>query len=304
MSNVFNDIISTFMGAKPKEVVGIGDMSSKYYLRKCKRMLLGRFEIDGLPKWWDKMFVYETLLFDGKICITNYPGLGVTPFKCGEFGVNVFGKPNTVNVSNVFLNTDFERSIGIDCALVKVAPDYRGLMDMCKRTASLLASADTGIYTNFMNTRVAFLFPVTSKKEEKEISSIYDKVSRGNPYVAFDKDINAQPYTFPVKANYIASDLLMDKRSIWNEFLTDLGINNANTDKKERLNTDEVNANNEEVRLNVENILECVREGLDVANKLYDLDLSIRLRTWSEMQGNLDAHLMSDEEAGEEVARN
>lgn len=298
MSNVMSDIMSMIMGNKPKEVDGMGNISSKYYMRKTKRMVLGRFEFTGLPKWWDKMFFYETLLFDGKVCITDYPGLGVTPFQCGEFGVNVFNKPTTVNVSNVYLNTNFERSIGINCALPKVSPDYRGLIDMCVRTSSLLASADTGIYTNFMNTRVAFLFPVSSKKEEKEVAAIYDKVSRGEPYVAFDKQINIAPYTFPVKTNYIASDILMDKRSIWNEFLTDLGINNANTDKKERLNTDEVNANNEEVNLNVQNILECIQEGFDVANQLYDMNLGVRLRTWEEMTESMDSHLQ-DVEGGE-----
>lgn len=281
--NVFGDILDTIMGRQPKEVEGMGNISSKYYMRKCKRVILGRFEISNLPKWWDMNFFLETLFLEGKVCITNYPGLGVTPFQCSAFGVNVFNKPNTVEVSNVYLNTSFKRSIGVNCALVKVSPDYMGLLDMCTRTSMLMANADAGVATNLLNTRVAFLFPVSNKKEGKEVGAIYDQVTRGAPFVTYGKDIPVQPYTFPVKANYVASDILMDKRSIWNEFLTDLGINNANTDKRERLNAEEVNSNNEEIHANIQNIMDSVQEGLDRANLLYDMDMHIRARSWKEM---------------------
>lgn len=42
---------------------------------------------------------------------------------------------------------------------------------------------------------------------------------------------------------YVAGDLQILKRQIWNEALTYLGIENSNTEKKERLVTDEINSN-------------------------------------------------------------
>ena len=51
----------------------------------------------------------------------------------------------------------------------------------------------------------------------------------------------------PVRENYITTDVQDAKRSIMNEFLTAIGVNNANTDKRERLISNEVDANNAEL---------------------------------------------------------
>ncbi len=67
-------------------------------------------------------------------------------------------------------------------------------------------------------------------------------------------------YFLNVKNTYIGNDLLLTKRSIMNEFLTEIGINNANTDKRERLNSDEVNANNSEVRCTIVRFIDTLNE--------------------------------------------
>ena len=72
---------------------------------------------------------------------------------------------------------------------------------------------------------------------------------------------------------FIAKDLETVKRQIKNDLLSDIGVNNANQDKRERMITDEVNGNEEEVRSAAEHWIETVNEGLTVANKLYNLNL-------------------------------
>ena len=53
------------------------------------------------------------------------------------------------------------------------------------------------------------------------------------------------------------------------EFDTKIGIPNANTDKRERLNTDEVNANNVETAIIAEGWLNSIRTGFENVKKLY-----------------------------------
>lgn len=64
-----------------------------------------------------------------------------------------------------------------------------------------------------------------------------------------------------------------------NELLTRLGINNANTDKKERLIVNEVDANNVELQCNIalwkKNLKVCVKRVKEV---FPDLDFKISLR--------------------------
>ena len=81
-----------------------------------------------------------------------------------------------------------------------------------------------------------------------------------------------------VGQNYIACDLLSDLRKIEAEFDTKIGIPNANTDKKERLITDEVNANNVETRNLPELWLESLQKGCKEANAMFGINISVDWR--------------------------
>ena len=81
-----------------------------------------------------------------------------------------------------------------------------------------------------------------------------------------------------MKEQYIADNILSDMRKIEAMFDTDIGIPNANTDKKERLVTDEINANNVETATRCELWLDSIRKGIDKANEMYNLSLSVDWR--------------------------
>ena len=59
---------------------------------------------------------------------------------------------------------------------------------------------------------------------------------------------------------------------------TEIGIPNANTDKRERLISSEVNANNVETATRCELWLETIRKELDKANSMFNLSLSVDWR--------------------------
>ena len=76
------------------------------------------------------------------------------------------------------------------------------------------------------------------------MKKMYDDVSCGNPIViindSISKKINDSAVNFHVKENYIASDVNILKEQIKNEFLTEIGIANANTEKRERLISEKI----------------------------------------------------------------
>ena len=72
------------------------------------------------------------------------------------------------------------------------------------------------------------------------------------------------------------------------EFLTEIGVNNANTEKRERLTDNEVEANDSEIQLNAGYWLDNIKEGFDVANRLYNLNLSISLKNTFNTEGAFD----------------
>jgi len=68
------------------------------------------------------------------------------------------------------------------------------------------------------------------------------------------------------------------KRKIINEFLTEIGINNSNLDKRERLTDDEVNANDQEVIANIQCWIDNINEGIAKINQMFGLNLRFAVR--------------------------
>ena len=74
----------------------------------------------------------------------------------------------------------------------------------------------------------------------------------------------------------------IEKRAIIEEFLTAIGVNNANTSKRERLNTDEVNSNNDECYVSTAVWRRNLKETSERARKLFpNLDFSISIKDLS-----------------------
>ena len=72
------------------------------------------------------------------------------------------------------------------------------------------------------------------------------------------------------------------------EFLTEIGVNNANTDKKERLTDNEVEANDSEIQLNAGYWLDNIREGIEKTNKMFNLNISVNLKNTVNTEGNIE----------------
>lgn len=273
-------VIKEFFATKPKDVDGVFNTSCMYYQHWMLQKIFGRFEFTGFLDWWDMDYFLEHLFLDGYICIT-YSVLGYIPLKCGFSGFNVFNHPTECNIAVPELGS-FTRKIGTECSLVKISYDFHGINEQLARYAYLLASCDSAIAVNLMNTKVTMVGGVSSQKEAKELKKMYDKISMGEPAVYVSEAI-ADKFTYlPAKQNYIADMVQDTKRTIINEFLTEWGINNANTDKKERLVSDEVNANNEEINANIQSIIDNITEGFELANRLFNLQLKVTPRKWGE----------------------
>ena len=80
------------------------------------------------------------------------------------------------------------------------------------------------------------------------------------------------------KDNYITPDLLQDFRTLIANFDAEIGINNVNFEKKERLITDEVNSNNEDTIARCTIWLNTLNETFKSVNKMFNLNLRAKLR--------------------------
>ena len=269
-------VLKKFFNRDPKNVRGQEAVCTQYYKDKLLRLVFGRFRFN-LPNWWDKDYFLLQLFCEGYLAITD-TSAGVLPLQCGFTGVNVFNRPTTINIENVLLG-HMERIIDVNAVLLKLQYDYNGILGMIAHYAEMLASCDCSIDVSLMNSRVAFIFPVENKKESDSLKLMYDDISKGKPATFIRKDSFSEAVMLSnnPKNIYVGEDVQITKRKIVNEFLTDIGINNANIDKRERLNEEEVLSNNDECKLSVQHWLNNINEGFSKANDMFNLNLSVEL---------------------------
>ena len=275
----FSDLIHQFFARKPKEVDGVANTSNIYYRDYLLKKILSRFEFSGIPSYWDFDYILEVLFLEGKLCITD-TAMGVLPFKCGVTGIGIFEQPTKCQIANPVLGS-FRRTIDVDCTLIKLQYNYQGIGWMLNRYSTLLAMCDSGIAVNLMNSKAAFIFKAASKAQAETIKKMYDNITCGQPAVFVGENGALNPenvFNLPVKENFVADDIQILKRKIVNEFLTEIGINNTNLDKRERLTDDEVNANNDEVLANIQHWYDNISDGLQKANTMFNLNLGVQIR--------------------------
>lgn len=272
-----NDLLREFFARKPSDVDGVMNTSAYYYRLYLLKKIFGRFAFDNLPDGWDRDYMLETLFMEGFFVVTDTEA-GVLPLKCGLSGINVFQKPTTAVIANPVLGS-FERTIDVDCVVCQLQPNFEGVYPLINRYSTMLAMCDSSIAVNLMNTKSAFIFGASNKAQAETLKQMYDKISCGEPAVFMKDGINSEEFfTIPVKQNFIADDVQLLKRKIINEFLTEIGINNSNLDKRERLTDNEVEANDQEVIANIQCWVDNITHGIDKINKMYDLSISFVIR--------------------------
>ena len=124
--------------------------------------------------------------------------------------------------------------------------------------------------------------PVLIEGDTKTIltlKNVYMQYSGNTPFIFGNKqfDISNKLNVLKTDAPYLIDKLELHKHEIWNECMTFLGIDNANTDKKERLITDEVESNNDLINYYLNCFYKTRKQACDMINKKYGLNISIEL---------------------------
>ena len=284
------DLLREFFARKPSDVDGVMNTSAYYYRLYLLKKLFGRFAFENVPEGWDHDYMLEVLFMEGYFCVTDTEA-GILPLKCGLSGINVFEKPTTAVIANPVLGS-FERIIDVTCAICQLQPNYEGVYPIINRYATLLAMCDSSIAVNLMNTKTTFVFGASNKAQAETFKQLYDKIACGEPAVFMKDGLNEEQFfTIPAKQNFIAEDVQILKRKIVNEFLTEIGINNANLDKRERLTDNEVEANDQEVIANIQCWIDNVTWGVKRINEMYGLNLRFVVRDF----GGVKKEDMQDE---------
>lgn len=284
--NPINRVVANLLKTNPKEVHGTSNSSFSFYYRQLYMKLFSVFRFEGLPEIQDKDFLQETLFREGVMaCFIPNNSAGPILMNGSATGYNMFYHPSQFIIANPVLG-NYTLNIGVDCELLDLghcAGDFYSFDPLIVRYASLLASIDGSLNMTLMNSKVAQVFSASDNAALKTMQKVYDDVSEGKPAVFIAKglrdDVEVKPYFNNVKNTYIGTELLQDRQTIMNQFLTEIGINNANTQKRERLITAEADSNQGEVKAIVDEVLDRMNICFGKINAMFGTNMSVELNT-------------------------
>ena len=268
------------------------DINTQFYMRALwQRAIAGT--TFKLPKSWRRAKRYfKNVLFSlGYIGVVDSPKYGVVPQICSFIGYGLYLQPVKMLVNQPLLQ--FEGTIGVDCELIHLCGDYRGIWDIVEHYAIRLSVAITSLDCALMNERISLLAAGKSKQASETLKYLYEKISAGEPFAVYDKAIKSDSidgsdepiwtYSQDVSSQYISDKLLADIDTILMQFDKEVGIA-AVGEKKERMLTDEISMQNEDACARSSTWYENLTDSFDMVNELFpDLQLSFSMKYGGEI---------------------
>ncbi len=259
---------------------GLQRYFQKYLLQKAMSV----FEWT-MPETWAQNYILYVLYCWGAVAVFNTDKFGVIAQDCGLSGYDVFYQPTHAVITNPLIRGTVNAKIGVECTVLKLQPNYGGIMDIVNYYADMLALCAESIGMNLVNSKLSYVFAAGNKTAAESYKKAVDKIYGGDPAVFMDKSLFSddgkpawQMFNQNVGQNYIVDKVLSDMRKIEEMFATDIGIPNANTDKKERMIIDEVNANNFETQSRCDMWLQELQKSCEKTSEMFDIELSVDWR--------------------------
>lgn len=260
----------------------------RYFARYLLQKTISVFKWD-MPKTWSRNYLLYTLYCWGYVAVINTDKFGVIPQQCTLGGFDVFYQPKFATVANPLLRGILNPVIGKQCELLRLQPDYGGVMDIVNFYADMLALSAETASTNLLNSKLAYVFASDGKAGAESFKKLYDQIASGEPAAYIDKNLyrdDGTPtwnfFNQNLKETYIAGDILNDMRLWEMKFDNEIGIPTTNTTKKERLITDEANSAIEESRTKAQVWLEELQESCRKINSMFGINLWV---DWREDNG-------------------
>lgn len=276
-----------------------------------------------VPDHWDKE-VYEFTLYSlgfvgvfdtNKYARTPNQRYGIIPAPSTVSGIGVQMQPTKIRTANPHFYMPYSETIYDGAGLIKLTPDYRGILDIVDFYAKELATLWSSIDQSIINARFAYIIAANSEAAAATLKAIFDARNSGKPLMVYDKNKlkKKQPVdkTLPIEnqdpfevldlkvgQNYITDKLLSDYRRILVQFDTEIGIPNNPYEKGERLVTNEVESNSAETVARFTYWMECLNRSLKRTYEVFpELENTLKVESTFYDTGQTGA-----KEAGKEVA--
>ena len=269
------------MSLELKRSITIDDNNSVLfdYYSRLRSLALARFEWEGLPDSIPARYIEQVLYDYGRVLFFRDPELGLMCLKCTPSGhFNAYHEPikwtvTAAHYANSGVQIDAEESVLIRNNYDVLPTDWT-----IRLFANRLYETEMTIQINVAAQKTPIIL-LCDEKQRLTIKNLYRQYKGNEPVIFGDKDLSRDAISsVRTDAPFVADKLMKYKHDTWNEAMSFLGIENSNTDKRERLITEEVTANNESTQMAAAVMLLTRQEAAKQISQMFDINVSVKLR--------------------------
>lgn len=284
--------INKYSGLRSTSGTVENDLTTAYFMRCLFQRAISTIEFN-LPETWNYNYFRQVLFRVGFIGVIETGKYGVIPQICTLSGYGLYMQPTRLIVAQPLVN--FEGTIGKNCELIRLTPDYLGIWDIVEHYAVQLSMAVTSAKMSEFNSRLGYIVGAKNKKMAETAKIIYQKIIAGEPLVVTEKAILDDPETgesqlfnqaFDVKNGFILPELLDSIEQILNQFDREIGIPTINN-KKERMIDREAQLTVSDTFARLQTWEDCLKETFDNVRRLWP-ELYIAFKIRKGVQENVD----------------
>lgn len=272
----YEKYITSHGGYDPRKKADVTLMHVQYMLARTQRM----FSYSGLPETIPARMLELYLQINGHLAFAKHDGelYAYTGGLGGE--PDAYYQPTVYTIANPAQKWSRNLEIGKDCIVMKNDSLYLGLLPLYRRYAHALAENELTLHVTDINARMVSLISASDDRTIASAKKYLDDIERGELGViaenAFLEGLKAQPLTASSGRNGIV-DLIEYEQYLRAQWFNDIGLDSNYNMKRERLNTAEVEMNNDSLAPLVDDMLSCRQEALEEANALFGTSMSVDL---------------------------
>ena len=238
-----------------KQQKRLNNISYLIWFERLASIAMCRYKWEGLPDTCDEEMIEWSNFYRGKVSFFRDEGLNdivSLPFIPAQT-YNIYGYPVEIQPFSRWGNINYDV---IKAGNFVICFDTVGRWNtfmLVDYYAMRLSDLQRTIDTNLSQQKTIGGAIVGSEAQKNSVITAMQQTGENVPFVILDKDmwergsrIGDKPITLEAikfDVPYIADKLQIQKNMLLNEFLTAIGIENTNADKRERLVADETNAN-------------------------------------------------------------
>lgn len=248
------------------------------YVNRLTELAISMFEWTGLPESVDSRYIELHLFSNGCMVYFDDEVMGNLCLDCTyNGGLDVYGYPilrraySSYNGYNRLLKNSNSVIIWNNLLHIPSEADIRAY-------ARRLWMLDRIIDVN-VNAQKTPILVQGNEKQRLSLVNLYKEYDGNAPVIFGDSSLNTEGLkSISTGAPYVADRIYELKTQIWNEALTYLGISNINTQKKERLITDEVTRNQGGTVASRYSRLEARRQAVERINDMFGTNIKVNYR--------------------------